>query len=74
LFAEGGDELGGERDGRLIFQQKRQAIAEFDDKAGLKLAREFDLDEADVGAGQLTGWSGMGSGHVRKNSRSTEDG
>jgi hypothetical protein len=50
LLPERGDELGGERDGGLVFQQKREAVAEFDDETGLDLARELDLDEADVGA------------------------
>jgi len=51
LLAEGADKLGGGRDSGLVLQQKRKAFAEFDDEAGLDLARELDLDEADVGAG-----------------------
>lgn len=74
LLAEGADKLGGGRDGGLVLQQKRKAFAEFDDKAGLDLARELDMDEADVGAGQATSACGTGFGHARENIRSTADG
>ncbi|HEX7261245.1 MAG TPA: hypothetical protein VF258_05475 [Luteolibacter sp.] len=58
--------IGGERDRGLVFQQKREAFAELDDKAGLELARKIDLDEADVGAGQVTSVGGTGFGHARE--------
>jgi hypothetical protein len=38
VFAEVGDELGGERDGSLVFGQEREAFAEWDDETGLELA------------------------------------
>jgi len=60
--------------GSLVFQQKRKTFAEFDDEAGLDLARELDLEEANVGAGQATSACGMGFGHARENIRSTADG
>jgi hypothetical protein len=49
LFAEGGDELGGQRDGGWIFQQERKTFVKFDDEARPELAREIDFDETDVG-------------------------
>jgi hypothetical protein len=73
VLAEGADELGGERDASLILQQKRKAIAEFDDEAGLDLARELDLDEADVGASQANSACGTGFGHARENIRPAAD-
>jgi hypothetical protein len=44
--------IGGDRDGGLVFEQEREAFAEFDDEAGPELAREVDFDEADIGAGE----------------------
>lgn len=32
VFAEGGDEVGGERNGGLVFEQEREAFAELDDE------------------------------------------
>jgi hypothetical protein len=58
MFAESGDECGGEGDGGLVLQQEREAFAELDDEAGPELAREIHFDEADVGAGEATGLSG----------------
>lgn len=51
-----------ERNAGLFFQQEREPFAELDDETGPKLAREVDFDEADVGAGQSTGWSGVDFG------------
>ena len=58
VFTEGCDEFGSERDGCLVFEQEREALAEFDDKAGPERAREVDFDKADVDAGEATGCSG----------------
>jgi len=57
MFAESGDEFGGDRDGGLVFEKERKAFAEQDDEAGSELAREFDFGEADVGASETAGWS-----------------
>lgn len=46
----------------MLFEQEREALAEFDDEAGPERAREVDFDEADVGAGEATGWCGAGLG------------
>ncbi len=46
MFAESGDELGGERNGGLVIKQERETVAELDDKAGSELAREIHFDEA----------------------------
>ena len=58
MFAESGDELGGERNGGLVVKQERETVAELDDKAGSELAREIHFDEADIGAGDATRLSG----------------
>jgi hypothetical protein len=46
VIAEGRDEIGGERDGLAIFEQKRETLGELDDEPGPELAWEFDFDEA----------------------------
>ncbi|TAG10290.1 MAG: hypothetical protein EAZ42_04340 [Verrucomicrobia bacterium] len=71
VLAKGGDELGGKRDGGLIFEQEREAFAELDDKAGLERARKIDLDEMGIGAGQSAGWRRLWSGHPSEDARST---
>ncbi len=73
MFAEGGDEFGGEGDGGLLFEQEREALAEFDDEVGPERAREVNFDEADVGAGEATGWCGAGFGHPGEDARSAAD-
>jgi hypothetical protein len=50
VLAEGGDEVGGERDGGVIFEQERKTFTELDDQTRAKLAREVDFDEAEAGA------------------------
>lgn len=74
MFAEGGDELGGEGDGSVVFEEKREAFAKLDDESGLDPDRELDLDEADVSAGDATSMCGMGLGHAREISRSSTNG
>jgi hypothetical protein len=74
VFTEGGDELGSERDGSLVFEQEREAFAKLDDETGLELAREIDFDEADIMTGEATGWSGAGFGHPGEDARSAADG
>jgi hypothetical protein len=44
------------------------------DEAWSELAREIDFGEADVGAGQVTGWIGVWFGHPGKDARSTAHG
>ena len=73
MFAESGDELGGQRDGGLVFEQEREALAELDDEAGPELAREIDFDEADVGAGEAAGWSRAWFGHPGEDARLAVD-
>ncbi len=74
MLAEDADKLSGERDGGLIFEQKREALAELNDEAGPDLAREIDFDEADVDAGEPTGWSRAWFGHPGEDALSAEDG
>jgi hypothetical protein len=74
VVAEGGDELGGERDGGIILKKKAEAFAELDDKAGAELARELDFNEAGIGAGQAAGWFGVWFGHPGEDARSAADG
>jgi hypothetical protein len=74
VFAEGGDKLGGERNGGVVFKQEREAFAELDDEARPKLAREVDFDETDVGADGPTGWCRAGFGHPGEDARSAVDG
>jgi hypothetical protein len=73
VLAEDADELGGEWDGGLIFEQERETLAELDDEAGPDLAWEIDFDEADVGAGEPTGWSWAWFGHPGEDARSAAD-
>jgi hypothetical protein len=73
LFAEGGDEVGGERDGGVVFDQQREPFAELDGEAGPELAREVDFDEADAGAGEPAGWSGAWFGPPGEDARSAAD-
>jgi hypothetical protein len=73
MFTEDGDELGGERDGGLVFEQERETFAELDDEAGPELAREIDFDEADVGASEATGWSRAWFGHPGEDARLAVD-
>lgn len=48
VLAEGGDDLGGDGNDCLIFQQNRDAFAEFDDKPGSERLQEFDFGEAGI--------------------------
>jgi hypothetical protein len=73
VFAEGGDEVGGERNGSVVFEQEREAFAELDDEAGPELEWQFHFDEADIGAGDATGWSGVWFGHPGEDARSAAD-
>ena len=73
MFTEGGDELGGERDGGLVFEQEREALAELDDEAGPELAREIDFDEADFDASEAAGWSRAWFGHPGEDARLAVD-
>ena len=70
MFAEGGDEVGGERNGGLVFEQKREALAELDDETGSELPREIDFDETDIAADEATGWCVAGFGHPGDDARS----
>jgi len=58
-----------ERDSFAIFELQRQAFANFDDEARLDLARELDLDEADVSAVQARSACGTGFGYAREEDR-----
>jgi hypothetical protein len=73
VFAEGGDEVGGERDGGLIFEQEREALAELDDEAGPELAGEIDFDEVDTGAGGPTRGRWAWFGHPGEDALSAAD-
>jgi len=57
----------------VVFEQEREAFAEFDDEVGPELAREVDFDERDVGAGGTTGWGMVGSGHPGDDARSATE-
>ncbi len=74
MVPEGGDEVGGERDGCLVFEQERESLAELDDEAGPELAWEVNFDETDVGAGEPTGWSRAWFGHPGEDAQSAADG
>ena len=67
------DEVGGNRNGGVIFEQERKTFAELDDEARLELAREVEFDETDVGAGEATGRGGVGFGHHAEDARSAAE-
>jgi hypothetical protein len=63
VIAEGRDEIGGERDGLAIFEQKRETLGELDDEPGPELAWEFDFDEACFGTVQRLRGAGIETGN-----------
>jgi hypothetical protein len=75
MLAASGDEFGGEGNGRLVFEEEREAFAKLNDDAGSELAREsdFDFDEADLGAGEAAGWSRAWLGHPGEDARLAAD-
>ncbi len=72
MAAEGQNEIGGDRDGLAIFEQKRESLGELDDEAWAELAWEIDFDEACVGTFQRLRGAGIGIGPDRESNRPEE--